>query len=193
MNIIDRVKNILLTPKTEWPVIEQESSTTQQLFTGYACILAAIPAIARFIGLSLVGVGFFGHHFRIGIGSGLAMLVTSYVLSLVAVFVWALIIDALAPSFGGTKNANSALKLSVYSATAAWVAGIFALLPALSILGILGLYSLYLFFVGAPVLMKVPEDKALGYTAVCVIAAIVLWLIIGAVGSAFMPGMRGMM
>ena len=41
-------------------------------------------------------------------------------------------------------------------------------------LGILGVYSLYLLYLGLPVLMKSPKEKALGYTLVVVLAAIVL-------------------
>jgi hypothetical protein len=187
MNIVDRVKNILLTPKTEWPVIEGESSTPQQLYTNYACILAAIPAIATFVGMSLVGYSVFGKTFRTGIGAGLGQMITYYVLSLVAVFLWALVVDALAPTFNGQKSQINALKLVVYSATASWLAGIFSLLPALALLGILGLYSLYLFYVGAPVLMKVPQEKALAYTAVCVVVGIIIMIIVGVISSAFVP------
>ena len=47
--IVVRVQNILLHPKQEWDVIDGESATVQSLFLGYACILAAIPAIAHLI------------------------------------------------------------------------------------------------------------------------------------------------
>ena len=35
MNLVDRAKNILITPKTEWEVIKNESSSVQQIITGY--------------------------------------------------------------------------------------------------------------------------------------------------------------
>src|SRR3546814_6606106 len=73
------------------------------------------------------------------------------------------------------------MKVAAYSATAAWVAGIFAIVPSLAMLSILGLYSLYLLYLGLPRLMKAPEEKALAYTAVTIVAAIVLAVIIGAV------------
>jgi hypothetical protein len=112
--------------------------------------------------------------------------VVTYLLTLGGVFVLALIIDALAPSFGGTQNQVQALKVSAYSSTASWVAGIFGLVPALGILGILGLYSLYLLYLGLPVLMKAPAEKAMGYTVVVIIAAIVLFLVVGLVAGSFM-------
>jgi hypothetical protein len=117
--------------------------------------------------------------------------VISYILSLVGVYVLSLIIDALAPTFGGTKNPISALKVAAYSSTASWVVGIFTLIPALSVLGILGLYSLYLLYLGLPALMKAPQDKAIGYTLVVIVSAIVLFVVAGVITSRFVafPGM----
>ena len=45
MKLIERVKAILLTPRTEWPVIGEERSTMSDLFVNYVAILAAIPAV----------------------------------------------------------------------------------------------------------------------------------------------------
>lgn len=183
MELVSRVKGILLTPKSEWGVIDTESATTGSLYTSYIIPLAAIPPICTFIGMSLIGYNVLGISGRWPIDLGLESAIVRYVLSLISVYVLALIIDALAPTFGGQKNQIQALKVAAYSSTAAWIAGIFALLPALAILGILGLYSLYLLFLGLPVLMKSPADKAAGYTVVVIIAAIVLFAIVGAITS----------
>ena len=193
MSLMARAKNILLQPKTEWPVIAGEQATTGSLYTGYIIPLAAIGPIASIIGWSVFGfsVPFVGS-IRYPIGISVRNGVVIYALSLVGVFVLALIIDALAPTFGGQKNQIQALKTSAYSYTAAWVAGIFNLIPSLALLGLLAaLYSCYLLFLGLPVLMKAPEDKAVGYTAVVIIVAIVLYFVIGAVVAQFAwrPGM----
>ena len=174
MNLVARVKNILLTPQTEWGVIERESGDAAYLFKTYVAILAAIPAVCGFIGASIIGAA----GYRTGFFFGLMSAIVSYILTLVGVYVMALIIDALAPSFGGRKDFASALKLVVYSSTAAWVAGIFSLIPALAILGLLGLYSLYLLYLGVPVLMKSPPEKSLFYTIVAIVCAIVVWIAI---------------
>jgi hypothetical protein len=181
MGLADRVKRILLSPRSEWPVIEGETATTSSLYAGYIVPLAAIPAIAAFIGLSLVGVHTLGMSIKIPIGAGIEGAVVRYVLSLVAVYVLALIIDALAPTFGGSRSRIQALKVAAYASTASWLAGIFVLIPALSILGLLGLYSLYLLYLGLPAVMKAPQEKAAGYTVVVVICAIVLFVVIGLV------------
>ena len=193
MSLVARAKNILLQPKTEWPVIAGEQATTGSLYTGYIIPLAAIGPVASIIGWSVFGfsVPFVGA-IRYPIGISVRNGVVIYALSLVGVFVLALIIDALAPTFGGQKNQIQALKTSAYSYTAAWVGGIFSLFPSIALLGLLALlYSFYLLFLGLPVLMKAPEDKAVGYTAVVIIVAIVLYFVIGAVVAQFAwrPGM----
>lgn len=183
--LVARVKNILMKPAAEWLVIDAEPATVRGLYTGYACILAAIPAVATLVGGQIFGHGAFGVTFRPPLIGAVVSTVVSYVLSLAMVYLLALIIDALAPSFDGAKDRLQALKVAVYASTAGWVAGVFMLLPALSILGVLGgLYSLYLLYRGLPVLMKAPQTKALGYTAVTVIVAIVLSIAVGAVGAA---------
>lgn len=193
MNLVDRAKNILLTPKTEWSAIDAETHTVQGLYTGYVMILAAIPPIAAFIGTSLVGVGFLGTVYRVPIGSGVAQLILTYALSLAMVYVVALVIDALAPNFGGQKNFMQAFKVAAFAPTASWIAGILAIVPILGILGILGgLYSLYLLYLGLPRLMKAPEDKAIPYTVVVIIVVIVLFIVVAALSSLVVPSrMRG--
>ena len=182
--LIDRIKRILYTPEAEWDRLEDEPATIKGLFTGYACILAAIGPAARFIGSQLFGE----HHLWMVTHPSLIGSITSavvrYLLSLAGVFVLALVIDALAPTFGGTKGQIQAFKVAVYSSTAAWVAAIFGLFPPLAILSIVGVYSLYLLYLGLPKLMKAPQDKALGYTAVTILAYIVIFIIIAAVSNA---------
>lgn len=183
MGLVDRVKAILITPQKEWPVIEAESATPASLYTGYILPLAAIPAVAGFVGMSLFGVRVLGMSIRVPVSTGLINAVVVYALALVGVFVLALIIDALAPSFGGQKSQIQALKLAAYSSTASWLAGIFLIIPALSILTIVGIYSLYLLFLGLPVMMKSPPDKSVAYTVVVILVAIVLYAVFGVIAS----------
>lgn len=177
MNIVDRVKNILLTPKTEWDVIAAESTPTQQLIVGYVLPLAAISAVAAFIG-SFFLLGAFG--FGGLLLWGLVAMVVRIVMAVVAVFVVGFVIDALAPSFGGQKNQAQALKVAAYSFTAGWVGGIFNIIPFIGWLVALlfALYGLYLLYLGLPKLMHNPEDKTIGYTVVVVIITIVVMVIV---------------
>lgn len=193
MGLVDRAKNICITPKSEWPVIAAEQSSTSGLMTGYVAPLAILAPVAAFIGGSLIGhtLPFIGTY-RTPIVTGAALAIFTYLMSFVGIFVLSLIINALATSFGGEKNSQQALKVAVYSFTPAWIAGVLQVLPMLAILAILGgLYGLYLLYLGLPRLMKCPENKSIGYTVVVLICAIVIWIIIGSV-AALIGGM-GMM
>jgi hypothetical protein len=183
--IVARVKAILLSPGSEWNVIDTEPATVGQLYRGYIIPLSAIPPIATFIHQAIFGISvpFLGTY-HVPMGTALTSAVVQYVLGLAGVYVLALIIDALAPTFGGAKNQIQALKVVAYSSTASWVAGIFALIPGLGILRIVGLYSLYLMFLGIPLLMKSPREKAMGYTVVAIICAIVVFVVVGGVAGA---------
>ena len=173
--LIERVKNILMTPKTEWPVIDAEPATIGGIYRNYVMILAAIGPVCLLIGLLVFGMPYF----TFPMGYLIAQAVISYILALVGCYVMALIIEALAPSFGGTKDRVKAFKVAAYSSTAAWVVGIVYLVPMLAILAILGLYSLYLLYLGLPVLMKSPADKSLVYTIAIIVVAIVIYFVIG--------------
>ena len=203
MNLVDRVKNILLTPKTEWPVIEAEQTDVKTLYLGYIMILAAIPAIASVIASMFVGsmvgavAGRTGLGMGIGGGFAIGHAIAVYVITLIVIFVVAFIVDALAPTFGGQKNQINALKLVAYSATAGWVASIFSIIPVLGwIVAMVGsLYGIYLLYLGLPVLMKCPEDKAVVYLIVVVVVYILLswllgWLVIASMFGSAMRGMR---
>lgn len=176
--LFDRAKDIITRPAQEFALIEREPGTIGSVFVPYALVLAAIGPVAGLIGSQVFGYGFGPISWRPPLGGAIAAAAIQYVFSLVGVFLLALIIDALAPSFGGQKSQVNAVKLAVYSYTAAWLAGIFGILPALAILGIVGLYSFYLLYVGMPILMKVPVDKAVGYVVVVVLAAIVIYFVI---------------
>jgi hypothetical protein len=186
MNLIERAKRICLAPATEWLVIAPEVTDMPTLYKSYVMILAAIGPIATFIGLSIVGTSLgFGGYFRMPLIWGLSTAIVAYVLGLVSVWVISLIINALAPNFAGEKNGMQAFKLAAYAFTPAWIAAIFHIIPALGILALLGgLYSLYVLYLGTMPLMRVPADKAVGYTVVVVICSVVLMIVVGAVAGA---------
>ena len=188
MNLVERVKKLLVAPTQEWAAIKAEPHTIAGLYTQYVMILAAIPAVAAFIGLSIVGYSGMGPTYRVPMAAGVSNMVLSYVLGLGSVYVIALVIDALAPKFAGEKDFMQALKVAAFFPTAAWVAGIFYVIPALAIFAIVGaLYSLWLLFTGLSHLMSVPEDKSVAYTAVVVLVAIVLMVVVSVVAALAIP------
>jgi hypothetical protein len=186
MNIVERVPAILLKPKEAWPQIAAEPATPASIYGGYLVFLAAIPAICGFIGWTLIGAGMMGVSFRLPVATGLVQFVVGYLLSLGIVWVLALIVNALAPTFGGSKDFVAALKVVAYGSTAGFVGGVFNLLPALGWLALLAaIYSIYLIYTGLPVLMRCPTARAGAYTAVVVVCSFVAMLALAAVSSLF--------
>jgi len=182
MNLVDRAKNLILTPAKEWEVIKGESLTVADLFTKYAIMLAAIPAIAGLIGYSLFGFSYGFGSFKLPIGTSITWAVLTYILSLVGVFALGFIIDALAPSFGSTKDLVASLKVAVFSSTPGWVAGIINIFPALSILVVIAsIYGLVLLYMGLQRVKDVPKEKMVGYFIVILIVAILVYVVIGAI------------
>lgn len=178
--IIKRVIGLVTKPKEEWQSIKSEKMSVSDMFTKYAIILAAIPAVAGFIGYTVIGVSFGLGTIRIPVGRSILWAILTYVLSLGAVFLLGFIIDALAPSFGSTKNMDLSLKVAVFSYTAAWVAGIFHIIPALAILAmIVSLYTFYLLYLGLEILKEVPKDKLVGYFVVTLVITFVIYFLIG--------------
>jgi hypothetical protein len=191
--LLDRVKAIRLTPKAEWPVVAAEPETTAGLYRNYIVILAAIGPIAAFLGtmLFMTALGF-------AFSAGFVALLVTYLLTLGAVYVFALIINVLAPAFGGQKDQVQALKTAAYAMTPGFVAGVGQLMPFLGTLVMLAgfVYSIYLLYLGLPHTMKAPAEKAGGYTAVVVIVELVLtWicalLIFGIMGRGMWGGFDG--
>ena len=182
MDIVARAKGLIMQPATEWQAIAAEPGDTKSLFMNYAVPMSAIPAVAGLVG----GLVFSAMlPFRLPLMSLVLSSIASYVLGLVGLFVLGKIIQAVAPKFGGSGDELGAMKLAVYSPTASWLAGIFAVLPPLAVLGLLGLYSIYLFYLGVPVVTKVPADKSVVFSLVGVVCAVVLAMVVGAVGATF--------
>ncbi|HJU38071.1 MAG TPA: Yip1 family protein, partial [Tahibacter sp.] len=182
--LIARVKNILLTPKTEWPIIAAERTTVADLYKNYILILAAIPAVFGFVKATLIGYGAFGITIRVGLFDGLAQMILTYLLSLGIVWLVGLLIDALAPNFGGEKNPEQALKSAAYAYTASWVASVVIILgtPLYVIVGLAAAaYGIYLLYLGLPHTMKAPPERAAGYAAVVIVIGFVVSLVGGGI------------
>jgi hypothetical protein len=192
--IIKRAIALIIKPNDEWQTIKNETMSVADMFTKYALILAAIPAIAGFIGWVAIGRSFGFGTIRMPFGNALLWAIFMYIFSLVSVYILAFIIDALAPSFGSQKDMNRSLKVVVFSYTATWLGGIFHLIPALAILAIIcSLYSLYLLYLGIKHLKEPPQDKLIGYFVVTIIITIVVQvLVMFLIGAIAFGSARGM-
>lgn len=197
--LFTRVKNLLMTPKTEWPVIAAEPATISSIYTKFIVVMAAVPAVIGFVKGSIIGysIPFVGTTMRLPMSMGITGMVVQYAAGLLGAFLFALIVDALAPTFGGQKNRVQALKAAAYTATPVYVASILQILPVLGAVAILAglVYAIYQLYIALQATMKAPQDKAVGYTAVsilvAIVAAVLLNMVLGAIGFGF--GGRGMM
>jgi hypothetical protein len=198
MNLIERAKNLFVTPKTEWGVIAAEATEPRTVLTGYVLPLAAVAAIAGFIGAVVIGtsIPMLGT-VRASMVGGLVGAIMQLIMAVVSVVVMALIIDALAPTFGGRKSFNQAVKVAAYSYTPVWVLAILAIIPYVGMLIALVavVFAFYLLYLGLPRVMGAPQEKAAGYTVVVVIVGIVVGIVlafvVGLVTAPFMMAAGG--
>ncbi len=190
MNLIDRAKNILLTPKTEWDVVNGETPNTQSILTTYVIPLVAIGAIASFIGWGFIGKSYsygFGSIKVSGVGLGIRYAIIALVGGIGGSLLLAAVIDALAPTFKSEKNFGRSFQVAAYSSTAGWVGAIFNILPSLAIVGsLVGLYGLYLLYLGLPKLKKTPQEQTTGYFIASLVAMIVASFVIGLILAAIL-------
>jgi fumarate reductase subunit D len=180
-SLVTRAINILTKPAAEWRVIDGEATTIGKLIGGYAVILAVIAPLAMLLGMFLSP---FGSLMGSNIGFLIKILLVIYGISLGTVVLLGFIIDLLATGLGGTKNGVQAMKLAVYAGTAFWIAAIILILPDLWWLwAVLGIgYGGYLLWLGLPILMRVPTDKAPTYAAAAIGIWVVLFIVLQQIG-----------
>jgi hypothetical protein len=179
MNIVDRAKNMIISPKTEWEFVSAEGTPAKEIIYRYVVPLAALAGIAAFIGYWLIGVRMLAVHldgFRWGLYYGVMVFLQDILVVIIAAFV----VDALAPSFSSTKNINTSVQLVAYSYTPALIGGFLAIIPQISFLGSLfGLYGIYLWYIGLTPVKGTPPDKRAGYMILCIVVLILVYFIIG--------------
>jgi hypothetical protein len=183
--LIERIKNIVLTPKSEWPVIEAESTTVAKLYSGYVMPMAAFAAVMSFIRMSVIGVSLpFGGTIRTPFVSGLFSSVLTFVMGLIGLYLVGLIINMLASPFGGRQDQRQALKTAAYALTPAWLGTALTFLPMGSLLQLIaGIYGIYVLYLGLPVMMRGKQGSAGGYTASVVACTIGVGIVFGIVAA----------
>ena len=186
MNLIERIKNILITPKTEWEVINKETATPGSLFTGYVLPLAIFASLGTVIRYFLV-VG------SIGITYMIAGAVIAFIAVLLSFYFTALIVDMLAPGFNSEKNMGKSAQLVAYSGTPSYIGGFLSFIPVIGLFISLAAwaYGIYLMYLGIGLLKKTPEDKKVVYLIVAFVIMIALYFLIAAILGAIIFGVIG--
>jgi len=175
-----RARAVLFEPRATFKEVDAEFTKPGDIWGKYILPLAAVGPLAGAVGRFIFGRRLGGQTpgDPVSFTGALIWGLVAFVIALAAIFILTQIISQLAPGFGGQKNDVQALKVAAYASTPALIGGIFNIHGRFYIVTIIiSLYSLYLLYVGLPILMKVPKDRAMGYTAVVVIAAIVIFLL----------------
>lgn len=175
---------MLKQPTDAWLEIKEEPATPGQLYLRYVLPLSAIPPVARMVGMTVIGVSFLGVRYRSPLLNVIGYGIVSYILSLVALYVAAIVADTLAPYFGGRKNMVQALKLVTYSSIPYWIGGMFLFIPGLAPLAtIVSLYGCYLLFKGLPILMEAPRANVPLYFLALLALAVILSFAVASVAT----------
>lgn len=173
MSIFNRIRNILITPGSEWSVINTEEETPSGLLRKYVIPMLLIGAVAAFIGYGMIGLDAIIYKIH-GVKWGVWFAIRQFLSGIIGYYAATYVIDALAPNFSSEKNIGKSAQLVAYASTPSWLAGIFMALPTLGFMGLLGLYGIYLFYIGLPVLKKTPADKRVIYMIISAIVIIVV-------------------
>ena len=176
MNLIERVKNILLTPKTEWDVINGETATPQSLLIGFVLPMAVVAAVGSVLKGLLFG-GLLGMKFFIFTAA------IAFVAAVIGYYITVIIVDMLAPSFSSEKDMGKSAQLVAYSGTPSYVGGLLSFIPVIGWLISIAAwaYGVYLMYLGIGPLKKTPEDKKVVYMIVAFVIMIAIYFIIVAI------------
>ena len=181
MNLVERARNILFNPKTEWNVVAGESATVGSLLTSYVIPLSMIPVLAVILKSVLwSGSGLLFTRFII------IAAIRTFIISVLTYVITTYVVDLLAVNFRSEKNINRSAQLVAYASTGYWVATILVVVPFLGWLAIIAgaSYSVFLMYLGAGPLKKTPEDQRIVYVIITIVLMLVVMFVIEAIYNA---------
>ncbi|MFT5421793.1 MAG: hypothetical protein ACI9D5_002552 [Candidatus Endobugula sp.] len=187
MAFLEHALGIMLHPDSEWKAIRNEKHSFRQVFLSHVPLLALIPTISFFIGVTQVGwsVGS-GDPVHLTMLSALELCGLTYFALLMGVFVLGEFINFMAKTYGVKDSAEKrhyeGTALAVYVTTPVLLAGIFGLYPDIwliaSAMGLAGAYTVYLIYEGIPILMDINKDQAFMYASSVVTVGLVLMVVV---------------
>ncbi len=179
-----RLQEVISDPLGTWAKVKAEPSEVKQLYLQYLIVMAIVPGLCTFIGLALFG--------PMPFGAGIKMFLWHVVMTLGGAYLFAMLISAITPTFGGAASVGDALKLLVYSQMPAAAATVLTIIPISFLLLIIWLvvllaafYGLYIFWLGIPIILNVPEERKVAFFISLVACALVCGALLSMVG----PGM----
>lgn len=170
MMYFGHIAGILRDPKTEWDLIREEQYSAKTVFFGQLSVLAAIPAISLFIGVTQVGWSVAGEDpVKLAFSSALGSALLFYVAIWLAVAFIGASIHWMEKTYGGEASLDACLVLTTVTATPLLLSGISMVIPMLWLNVLVGMaamaYSVYLLYSGTPRIMQIPEDRAFMFSS----------------------------
>ena len=180
MNLVERARNILFNPKTEWTVVAGESATVGSLLTSYVIPLSMIPVLAVIIKGIIWSGGLLFIRFII------IAAIRTFIISILTYIITTYVVDLLAVNFRSEKNINRSAQLVAYASTGYWVATILGVVPFLGWVAIIAgaSYSVFLMYLGAGPLKKTPEEQRIVYVIITIVLMLVVMFVIEAIYNA---------
>jgi hypothetical protein len=182
--MMHHVVGLFTHPDQEWRQIRSEDESIRHLYLTHTLLLAAIPAVAAFIGTTQVG-WVIGNRAPVVLTQHAAawMALMSYAAMLGGVAVMGTFIHWMARTYDKTPTMARSVAFATHTATPLFIGGVAALYPHLWLGMLAGLaavaYTVYLLYVGLPTFMGLNEDEGFLFSSsVLAVGLIVLVAII---------------
>jgi len=180
--ILNHVWGLLTDPEREWKAVRKEHTGIIRCYLSHVLLLAAVPAIAGYVGTTRVGWQVVAREVHtLTPESALPMAIASYVTMLFAVFFVGQMIHWMEKTYGGKADLGMSVTLATHTATPLFLIGVTLAYPLLWLNMLLGLpalaYSVYLLYTGVPIMTSIP--KARGFLFASAVLAVGLVMFVG--------------
>lgn len=155
--------SLLYNPNKVWPDISDKKQSVTEIYLKFLIFFAAIPPVSAFIGSTYVGWKVGENTYKLTTQSALMLSISAYLAILVAVAVVAAFVHWMAKTYGTEPRYRRCLKLTAYSLTPMFLAGLLGCFPILWLDMLITLVaiaiSVNLLYKGVPTVMGINKEK----------------------------------
>lgn len=179
--IFQHVWGLMSQPEAEWAKIRDRRCSISGCFSTHISLLAAIPALCGFYGMTKIGWQFGSTQaITLPVEAAATVTVIFYLAMLFAVMVVGKMIHWMSETYDVKQPLSQAIALSAYAATPLFLAGIFQLNPVMWVNFLIGLpvigYTVYLLYTGLPIMMEIPKEKGFVFSSAVLAAGMVMFV-----------------
>ena len=178
--LLDHTLGIFTNPNSEWRDIRKQHRSKTQEFLTHVPLLALIPALAFYYGVTQVGwtLGS-GEPVYLTASSAMVLCVMSYLSALVGVWVFGEFINWMAATYSDEKiDPHHGMAIAVYVTIPIFISGIAGAFPVIWVNAaatmLAAVYSVYLIYAGIPILMNIDKERGFLYSTSIITVALVL-------------------